>query len=253
MPLPSHGKIDCNACFHSSPVTFDKTKREEEIWRITNNPIAWGNNQPEVLVLGFSKGQTQTGALSSGNLNSVPFKGHRKKMAKVLAKIGIMKEPSSEELSKEISSKTGRFHFGSLIRCAVERHDLKKNIWKGSGCGMLNRFIATPFGREISQNCAQKFLSELPPSVKLIVMFGLGSKLNYVEACFKIISEARGGNWRLINKVAYTNGNIVVVHVEHFASQGALLPNWLGENDHPRQEFSKQAIEAVQVSGVQAV
>jgi hypothetical protein len=35
-----------------------------------------------------------------------------------------------------------------------------------------------------------------------------------------------------------------VVHVEHFASQGALIPNWLGERDHPRAEYGRLAREA---------
>jgi len=29
--------------------------------------------------------------------------------------------------------------------------------------------------------------------------------------------------------IPYTDGQITVVHVEHFASRGNLIPNWLGE------------------------
>ena len=34
----------------------------------------------------------------------------------------------------------------------------------------------------------------------------------------------------MFNQVAYTDGSVVVVHVEHFAAQGALVPDWLGRD-----------------------
>ena len=40
--------------------------------------------------------------------------------------------------------------------------------------------------------------------------------------------------FRTINEVAYTDGQVTFVHVEHFASQGALLPNWLSGESHER-------------------
>ena len=50
----------------------------------------------------------------------------------------------------------------------------------------------------------------------------------------------------MINEVAYSNGKVTFVHVEHFKSQGALIPNWLGINDHPRARLGRLAKEAVQ-------
>ena len=54
----------------------------------------------------------------------------------------------------------------------------------------------------------------------------------------------------MINSVAYTDGKITVVHVEHFTSQGALIPNWLGENAHPRSNLGRLSKAAVEASGV---
>lgn len=62
--LPMHGRVDCTRCFPSgTPVEFDATKRAspDEDCRITSNPLAWGNVEPEILVLGFSKVPTQAG------------------------------------------------------------------------------------------------------------------------------------------------------------------------------------------------
>ncbi len=94
---------------------------------------------------------------------------------------------------------------------------------------MLDKFVATDFGREVANQCALRFLSGLPETTRLIVMFGLGAKGGYVQAARRLIETARRGSWRWVNKVAYTDGRVTVVHVEHFASQGALIPNWLGE------------------------
>ena len=51
-----------------------------------------------------------------------------------------------------------------------------------------------------------------------------------------------------LNEVAYTDDRIMVVHVEHFASQGANIPNWLGQNAHPRSRLGLLAREAVSLS-----
>jgi hypothetical protein len=120
-----------------------------------------------------------------------------------------------------------------------------KNAWKGSGGGMLDKFVATNFGKAVSANCTAQFLKKLPTKTKLVVMFGMGSKLNYVGESFELLKKVRGGQWHMINDVAYTDGKVTVVHVEHFASQGALIPQWLGERNHERSRYGVMAAEAV--------
>lgn len=53
---------------------------------------------------------------------------------------------------------------------------------------------------------------------------------------------------RKVNEVAYEDEGVVVVHVEHFRSQGNLIPKWLGDGEHtrdPRSRLGQQAREAV--------
>lgn len=76
-------------------------------------------------------------------------------------------------------------------------------------------------------------------------MFGLGTGLNYVDAAMKIFGFARPGEWRKLNDVSYTDGKVVVVHVEHFASQGSLIPDWLGLTGKPRARLGRLAQESV--------
>lgn len=246
--LPTHGRVDCDLCFKSGEcVEFDQTKRADGNWRITANPLAWGNENPEIIVLGFSKGPTQAGALNKVPHDDIAYKKSRGNMGKILKHVGLLPHHAGEDLghavSRLIADRNGRFHFSSFIRCTVEQH--KDGAWIGSGGGMLDKFVATSFGKEISQNCTTRFLKDLPSRTKLIVMFGMGSKLNYVRESFELYKKARGGEWRWINDVAYTDDKVTVVHVEHFASQGPYIPQWLGERDDPRSRYGVMAAQAV--------
>lgn len=53
-------------------------------------------------------------------------------------------------------------------------------------------------------------------------------------------SDAARCGAREINEIAYEDDRITVVHVEHFASQGDLIPQWLGEG-----EYGRSALRAV--------
>lgn len=246
--LPTHGRINCSRCFSNGVVEFDKSLYMRGDWRITANPMAWGNSEAKVVVLGFSKGPTQAGALASAPHEDVAYKGSRTNVSKILEYIGVLTlshgESASEAVSKAIADKSGLFHFGSLIRCTVERFERKGAAWKGSGGGMLDKFISTEFGRSVASNCVKQHLTNLPSTTQLVVMFGMGQKLNYVESAFELYKSARGGQWRRINEVAYTDGKIVIVHVEHFASQGKYIPQWLDATSK-RGRYGVMAKEAV--------
>lgn len=250
--LPSHGRVQCVACHRGQPYVFDKTRTEEGGWRITNNPLAFGNPRAEVVVLGFSKGPMQAGALSTEPHDQIAFKGGRTNLAKILHHVALIAAPDTQLVDEAIADPKGRFHFGSLIRCTVERFDEKeidpKKAWKGTGGGMLDKFVTDDFGKSVLTNCSNRFLSSLPMQTKLIVMLGLGTKGNYVTACRQALGRARPGEWRTINEVTYTDDKVVVVHTEHFASQGALLPNWLSGERHERGRLGRLAQAGVRVA-----
>ncbi len=205
-------------------------------------------------MLGFSKGPTQAGALEYSPHNEIAYKGSRLNVGKILAHIGLLERTSDEQLKRDvdtaIANKAGRFHFGSLIKCTVEQYDIKSKKWKGSGGGMLDKFVATEFGKKVSQQCSANFLSHLPHQTKLVIMFGMGTKQNYVHEAYKLFRNAKPGNWRWLNDISYTDESVTVVHVEHFASQGALIPNWLGENNHERSRLGVMAKEIVAQANV---
>ncbi len=247
--LPQSGRVECAICHRGQPHVFDETRTEDDGWRITANPLAWGNPSPEIVVLGFSKGPTQAGALARLPHDQIAYRGGRTNLAKILHHVGLLPAPTSELVDQAISNKKGRFHFASFIRCTVTRFDLKERDpskqWKGTGGGMLDKFVEHAFGKTIVENCASRHLANLPPETKLIVMLGLGTRGNYVRACRTAFAKARPGHWRTINDVTYTDGKVVVVHTEHFASQGALLPNWLSGGLHERGRLGLFARDGV--------
>ncbi len=249
--LPAHGRVECTLC-HRQPVVFDSTTTQEGDWRIRANPLAWGNPEAEVVVLGFSKGPRQAYALATSPHDEIAYNPGRKKVGKIFAHVGLIQTAEPDSLSKGvddlIADRRGRFHFGSLVRCTVERFDQspKAKGWVGTGGGMLDKFIKTDFGQQIARRCTSRFLSNLPDRTKLVVMFGLGTKGNYVREARLLFERARPGSWRNVNEVAYTDQKITVVHVEHFAAQGALIPDWLGETGKPRARLGLLARAAIE-------
>jgi hypothetical protein len=241
--LPDHGRILCPLCFEQKPVIFDVTKTGNRNWRITNNPCAWGNPTPEILVLGFSKGPTQAGALSNEDHDLIAAKGARTQVRQILYTIGLVDK--DENMDALFADRNGRFAFGSLIRCTVEQWNAKAKKgpngkwtadWIGTGGNMLGGFVADAWGGQVVNNCVSRFLGSLPSSVKLVVLFGFGTNGTYVNQAERAIRMVRGTpHWRRINEVAYTDGVVTFVHVEHFRSQGRLIPDWLG---HKRKDGS---------------
>src|SRR5690242_6794690 len=147
--LPAHGRVECAACHQGQPFSFDRTRTTVGSWRITNNPLAWGNVEPEVVVLGFSKGPEQAGALASQAHDKIAYRKGRTNVAKILHHVGLLAAPDSKLVDGAIADTSGRFHFASFVRCTVERYDERKGLWTGTGGGMLDKFVATDFGSHV--------------------------------------------------------------------------------------------------------
>ena len=243
--IPKSGRISCNKCFKNN-VEFGRTElySSDQRWRINNNPLAFGGTSPEVAVMGFSKGPTQVNALMQGQLHDIAFKGGRLALAKIMRRIGLLEGCTDTVIKNRldvlIKDSCGPVHFGSMVKCAVEQK--VKDQWVGTGAGMLDKFASNPFGDEVTQNCVSQHLVGQPPeSLKVVVLLGLGTRLNYVQACREVISKIKVQNLTMINEVAYTDGSVTYVHTEHFASRGAHPLNWLGERDHHRQRYGELA------------
>ncbi len=231
--LPTHGRVSCTVC-HAMPTEFDQVAAGTAEWRIRANPLAWGASDAEVVVLGFSKGPTQAGDLARTHHDAVAFKGQRVWVGRILARLGLIAPEADTAamtriVDRMICDPRGRFAFGSLVRCTVERFE--RGVWKGTGGDMLGGFVSNAFGRQVAGNCAVRHLGRLPASTRLVVMMGTGSKGNYIDEAERLIRAARGApsSWRRINDVAYGDERTTFVHTVHFAAQGRLRGDWFGQ------------------------
>ena len=160
--LPQHGRVQCTACFDTTQVTFDRTQQAEGNWRITANPLAWGNSEAEIVILGFSKGPTQAGALANSPHDEIAYKGSRLNVGKILAHVGLLeKNDNNNELKnavdKAIADKNGIFHFSSFIRCTVEQYDIKTKNGKAPVVACLINLLVQTLGEKYLNNVPRVF------------------------------------------------------------------------------------------------
>lgn len=122
----SHGRLKCRRCFGDPSAQLLRVGH----WNIRNDPCYWGGNNPETLVLGFSKDFTQAKAVQSDQFEAIPFKGMRPRLTEVLRVLGVLRP--SETVDQAISDPNGGIGFASLIRCSVSRLNEKKTMNSGT-------------------------------------------------------------------------------------------------------------------------
>nr|WP_175428634.1 hypothetical protein [Azospirillum argentinense] len=247
--LPSHGRIACTDCFPGGTAEWGVSVAEGSGWRLTNNPMAWGGQNPRVLVLGFSKGGTQNDGILNRPHAEVAFRGGRHAVASVLGTLGLM--PSDRSIDELIADRDGDIAFGSLVRCSVSKLDHRSGRWVMSGSDIMGSCLREGAIGHVISNCTQRYLACLPPRLKMVVIFG--NDVDYMDGCFRAIAGVRPG-MRKLNAVAYTDGTVVFIHVVHFKAQGGIVPNWChgepgrasqAEHDQPlKRELALQAIRS---------
>lgn len=215
MSLPVHGKISCHKCYQTC---VDDLHQPHNLWNMRNDPAAWGGSEPEVLVLGFSKGSTQANIYQNGKFEDIAFGGvARNRLDEALKRIGVF--PLEEHITKHIEDRDSRFAFGSLVRCSLTREG-KDGKHASSGPLVVKSFKEIP---DILNNCAQKFLAGLPEKTKTILMLGVSDA--YIDGCYKLISNIYPA-MKKINDVAYCDGNKLFVHITHPSPSNGNFSNW---------------------------
>jgi len=222
--LPEHGKIECRKCFTTADVVFEPHPK----WRLRNDPGAWGCSRPKVLVLGFSKGETQSDIYKNGSFDDVAFGGEitRRYLTKILRKVGLLL--SSETVDEKIASNEDYFAFGSLVRCSAARVDddeVKKTGEKKyltSGKLILKSFSEIP---EIINNCAEEYLADVPDSVELICFLGVTDQ--YIKKCKNIIKSLYPTGFKDIDVISYKTNRFLCVHLTHPSKGNGTKDAWL--------------------------
>ena len=215
--LPPHGKIDCHDCFSGDQL---QTKPHPK-WLMRNDPAAWGSEKPKILILGFSKGATQTDIYKNGSFDDIAFGGTqtRRNLTKILQRVQLL--PLSETVDEKIKETEKKFAFGSLIRCSCSRLD-KNNTPKTSGPLIIKSFSEIP---GVIAQCTHNFLSSIPASVKILCFLGVAD--SYIKSCRKIIKEIYPHNFSIINDVCYKTDNLLCIHLTHPSKGNGTIGAWL--------------------------
>ncbi|HVM62620.1 MAG TPA: hypothetical protein VMV72_17295 [Verrucomicrobiae bacterium] len=211
-----------------------------------NTPASWGSTNPEVLILGFSKGENQSRA--GLDFNSIPFHGFRSNLTKILQRLKLLS--SEDKIDSHIHASEQDFGFGSLLRCSVSKWDQPRNEWAKSG-DIIENLTSDPRGACFLTNCADQFLKDLPSRLKLVVM--LSNSDSYVQLCRRTITNLHR-DVKHVNEVAYGNAGVTWVHVIHpSGSSGRHIPTWLAMLTDTRQGLKGAlAYQAVERSGAVA-
>ena len=223
--LPKHGKIQCSECYLPNN---NETIQPHPEWRMINDPGAWGSDNPEYLVLGFSKGATQAGIYQKGEFEDIAFAGMRPRLTQALQTLGALK--SHETSDEKISDPHSNIAFGSLIRCSVSRLDKKASQKKGKDVYACTGPLITKSFKEIPHvinKCAHKYLTDLPNTIKAV--FFLGNTDSYVQSCQLLISELFPNDFKKINPMAVKANNRIWIHLAHPSGLNGHFKTWLNE------------------------
>lgn len=248
--LPAHGTITCRKCFD----TAGSIATPHPMWRLRNDPGAWGSSEPKVLVLGFSKGETQADIYARGTFDDVAFGGKitRRYLTRILQKVDLLRP--DEKVDEKMVASEHDFAFGSLVRCSSARVDEKelrktgKKAYKTSGELILKSFSEIS---EIVRNCTERFLADLPSSVKLICFLGVTDQ--YIKKCRNLMDKMYSDGFTQINEVAYATERFVCVHLTHPSKGNGTKEAWLETDPNDPDAPSRKVASAKKRKLAQAV
>lgn len=225
--LPTHGRLNCRQCYASSDA--DRCSPHPK-WQMVNDPGHWGSSTPEYLVLGFSKGATQAETFRSGRHEDVAFAKMRPRLEQELKLLGILQP--HESVNHKIEHPDSNIAFGSLIRCSLTREDANasakrgKQVFASSGSLIVKSFSEVP---HIIQNCVNKYLTQLPSSLK--VVFFLGTSDAYVREVKQVIQQRYPDSYRDLNPMAFQTDGKKWVFIAHPSPANGTFGQWLNSDD----------------------
>ena len=203
-----HGRSTCSRCW----TDMHDDVQEMGAFKLVRDPGHWGASEPHTLVLGISKGNTQSRALASNPFDQVGFKGIRPRMLEILQSVGLLHGETSTKFDRRFSAGEQDFAFASVVRCSITGLDKHKGIHTADSPNVIPAFDHRRDGSVFAQNCVDQHLVRLPERTKSVIL--LGNTDAYVNALLQLIERQRGQT-KAVNSMAYTSRGVIFVHVAH--------------------------------------
>lgn len=239
--FPSHGPITCRRCFDGNAADSQNYGK----WKVINDPGAWGSNDPEIVVLGFSKGFTQADAYRTRPFDDVPFKDMRARLTDALRAVRILSP--NETVEEKMRASERRIAFGSLVRCSLSRLNDKTGRMECTGQIMPKAF--TEDVAPIVRRCATTYLAVFPLRTKLVLM--LGTTDAYVQRCKQLMKSLYASQFGEINDIGYRTNQVYWAHLSHPSPLNGHHSDWVRGTPHTKAGNKRVlAEEIVRLSGV---
>lgn len=205
-----HGLLACRACWADCPENHRFLDGGEA--QIQNDPGYWGAADPIVLVLGMTKGFTQSNSMTTDprKYDDVAFSGFRPRLLQSLQAIGLMRDVS--DINSKLRATETEYGFASVIRCSLTA------IGKDGATSASSKVIAAlkkPEAQQAFHTCVNTFLPRLSKRTRLVVL--LGNDDSYVaymnQAMKKLFRDFI--LWPTGQGLVYRAGGRFFVHTAH--------------------------------------
>ena len=206
--LVQHGRITCNRCWQNVATNV----QDAGPFRLVRDPGHWGSSNPSTLVLGISKGNTQSNAFATAQFDTVAFKSIRPRVLQVLQAVGLLQGETLAGFERRFCKEESEYAFASVVRCSLTGLDGIRRIHTADSPKIIPAFKENSDGYHFTSACVDQHIGRLPNATRRVVL--LGNMDAYVERLRAMIGRARG-SLRTINKVAYCADGILFVHVAH--------------------------------------
>jgi hypothetical protein len=209
----AHGPLKCRECFPGEGDTLTLGD-----WKLQNDPGYYGSSDPEILVLGFSKGLNQAKAAEEGCFDRIAFAGARHRLKTVLQVLNLM--PTDRDINALMTSSERTFGVASLVRCSFSK--LKNGVYKTSGDVIPSAFTNQDTLRIVG-TCARRYLLHLPQRVRLVVL--LGTSDSYI-AKTKVLCSSIYPDYCERNRVSFRTDGVLWVYAAHPSPGNGHFDEW---------------------------
>lgn len=203
-----HGPMTCGKCWKN----ISANKQDSGSFRLVRDPGHWGSSDPSIIVLGLSKGNTQSSAFNKGPFDAVAFKGMRPRLLQVLQTVGLLEGEALDRFERRFCDNEIEYAFASVVRCSLTGMDIKQGEHTAASPKVMPAFRVGSAGYNFVFSCVDKHLRILPPSTRTVIL--LGNTDSYIKHLRFLIEKLRG-NLREINSMGYEANGVQFVHIAH--------------------------------------
>jgi len=235
----AHGRLTCRACW--SGCSGNHKFLDGGKSQIQNDPGYWGAADPAVLVLGMTKGFTQSNMMSGDvwKFDGVAFARFRPRLLRSLQAIGLMQ--GVRIIDPKLTAKEATYGFASMVRCSLTA---KKGLKYVSESGAVVRALKNPEAEDVFDSCVNTYLRKLTKRTRLVVL--LGNNDDYVAFTNRVFRRL------FSDYVAYTRGDDQVfyaggrffVHTAHPSLSNGHFGNFISADENDAQGRKCRVVRA---------